>query len=55
MNQFEAYSIYDKCKVMINVISKIKTNVRGHFTYMLIGLSPSGKKISTLVNEEQWS
>jgi hypothetical protein len=54
MNQFEAYSISDKCRVMIEVISKIRTDVRGHFTYTLVGISPSGKKVSTLVNKEQW-
>ena len=54
MKQFEAYSFHDKCKVMINIISKIRTNVRGHLTYALIGLSPSGKKVSALVNKEQW-
>jgi hypothetical protein len=54
MNQFEAYSIHDKEKVMITVTSKIITNVLGHYTYTLIGISPSGNKVSTLVNKEQW-
>ena len=54
MKEFEAYSFHDKCKVMITIISKIRTNVRGHLTYTLIGLSPSGKKVSALVNKEQW-
>lgn len=51
MSKFEAYSIKDKGKVLIEVISKIRTNVRGHLTYLLIGISPSGYKVSTLVNK----
>lgn len=52
--KFEAYSVRDKKRVLLEIISKIVTNVRGHFTYTLIGLNEDGKQISTLVNKSQW-
>ena len=53
-NEFEAYSLNDKKRVMMKVESKMVSDIRGHLTYNLIGFSPSGYKISVLVNKDQW-
>lgn len=54
MNEFEAYSLNDKKRVMLKISNKIVSDIRGHLTYTLIGYSPSGYKVSVMVNKEQW-
>ena len=54
MNEFEAYSLNDKKRVMLKIYNKIVSDIRGHLTYTLIGYSPSGYKVSVMVNKEQW-
>lgn len=51
---FETYSLGDRSKVFFEVEKKIITNVRGHFTYTLIGTSNTGKLVSAIVNKSQW-
>lgn len=36
------------------VTSKIRTDVRGHLTYMLRGVSERGIRLHTLVSKSQW-
>lgn len=53
-NIFHAYSVSHKNFVDFIVESKIKTKVRGHFTYILKGKTFNHKSITSLVNKEQW-
>ena len=52
--RFTAYVPCERAKVEFEVKSKIRTNVRGHFTYMLQGLTDKGNKANALVNKSQW-
>lgn len=52
--KFIAYVPCEKGKVEFEVSSKIRTNVRGHLTYMLTGLTEKGHKACALVNQSQW-
>ena len=52
--RFTAYVLVEGGKVEFEVKSKIRTNVRGHFTYMLQGLTDKGNKANALVNKSQW-
>lgn len=52
--RFTAYVPCERAKVEFEVKSKIRTNVRGHFTYMLQGLTDKGNKACALVNQSQW-
>lgn len=52
--RFVAYVPCERAKVEFEVKSKIRTDVRGHFTYMLQGLTDKGNKANALVNRSQW-
>ena len=52
--RFITYVPCEKSKVEFEVKSKIRTDVRGHFTYMLQGLTDKGNKANALVNKSQW-
>lgn len=53
-NIFNAYSVADRKKVDCIVLSKIRTDVRGHLTYLLCCKTEKGRIITTLVNKDQW-
>ena len=52
--RFVAYVLVEGGKVEFEVMSKIRTDVRGHYTYMLQGLTDRGNKANALVNRSQW-
>ena len=52
--RFIAYVPCEKATVGFEVNSKIRTNVRGHYTYMLQGITDKGNKANALVNKSQW-
>lgn len=52
--RFTAYVFQEGGVVEFEVLSKIRTNVRGHYTYMLQGLTDLGNKANALVNQSQW-
>ena len=52
--RFITYVPCEKAKVEFEVKSKIRTSVRGHYTYMLQGITDKGNKANALVNKSQW-
>ena len=52
--RFITYVPCEKAKVEFEVKSKIRTNVRGHYTYMLQGITDKGNVANALVNKSQW-
>ena len=52
--RFKAYVLVEHGTVEFEVMSKIRTDVRGHLTYMLQGLTDKGNKANALVNKSQW-
>ena len=52
--RFITYVPCEKAKVEFEVNFKIRTNVRGHYTYMLQGITDKGNKANALVNKSQW-
>jgi len=52
--KFVTYVPCEKAKVEFEVTAKIRTDVRGHLTYMLTGLTAKGHKACALVNQSQW-
>lgn len=52
--RFTAYVMMEGGTVEFEVTQKIRTDVRGHFTYMLQGLTDKGNKANALVNKSQW-
>lgn len=53
-NEFLVFSLSVRKKVPMEVIEKVRTNVRGHLTYVLKGITENGKTASALVNKGQW-
>ena len=52
--KFIAYVHSKRAKVEFEVESKVRTNVRGHYTYALCGHTDDGVRASTIVNKSQW-
>ena len=52
--RFITYVPCERAKVEFEVKSKIRTNVRGHYTYMLQGITDKGNVANALVNKSQW-
>ena len=52
--KFITYVPCERGKVEFEVTAKIRTDVRGHLTYMLTGLTAKGHKACALVNKSQW-
>lgn len=52
--KFTAYVMVEGGTVEFEVTQKIRTDVRGHLTYMLQGLTDKGNKANALVNKSQW-
>ena len=52
--KFVTYVPCEKGKTEFEVTAKIRTDVRGHLTYMLTGLTAKGNKACALVNQSQW-
>ena len=52
--RFITYVPCERAKVEFEVKSKIRTNVRGHYTYMLKGVTDMGHQAVALVNKSQW-
>ena len=52
--KFTAYILGERQFAEFEVTSKIKTDVHGHFTYSLRGVTENGTKASTVVNKSQW-
>lgn len=52
--RFIAYVPCEKATVEFEVKSKIRTDVRGHYTYMLQGITDKGNVANALVNKSQW-
>ena len=52
--RFSGYCIVERAVVEFEVKSKIRTDVRGHKTYMLRGVTDRGSNMCTLVNRSQW-
>ena len=52
--RFITYVPCEKAKVEFEVKSKIRTNVRGHYTYMLQGITDKGNVANALENKSQW-
>lgn len=49
-----AYCVFERKRTDMVVLEKIRTDVYGHLTYVLIGVSENGTRFSTLVNKSQW-
>ncbi len=54
MNTARGYCTATRRMEEFEVTSKIRTDVRGHFTYMLRGTGPRGITLHALVNKTQW-
>lgn len=52
--KFSTYVPCERGTVEFEVTAKIRTDVRGHLTYMLTGLTAKGNKACALVNQSQW-
>ena len=51
--RFRAY-VLSEGDVEFEVTNKIRTDVRGHYTYMLQGVTDRGRKANALVNRSQY-
>ena len=54
MAKFRTYVLVEKQDAEFEVTNKIRTNVRGHYTYMLQGLTERGNKANAVVNKSQY-
>ena len=52
--RFRAFVLVEHGTVEFEVTRKIRTDVRGHLTYMLQGVTDKGNKANALVNKSQW-
>lgn len=52
--KFHAYVLVEGGTVEFEVEKKIRTDVYGHYTYMLQGFTEKGHKANAVVNKSQW-
>ena len=54
MATFTTYVLVEKKESEFEVTNKIRTDVRGHYTYMLQGRTKLGNKANAVVNKSQY-